>query len=372
MISTGEQPMNRRKFLGVTTAAAGVSLLPGNAAAADDRLPGLVRRYLDQAVAAGSPSVVCGVVRGRRAYVEGAGAAVGRAVPDGRTVFQLGSITKTLTATALARAVGTGAARLDAPLVLPARFPVPRKGTRRITLAHLATHTSGLPSLPPNLLAEADPYDPYSHYTLDDLAAGLRDTELNTEPGADYAYSNLGFGLLGQALAFDNVDSMLRHRVAVPLGMVDTTTTLRPDMASRKAVGHLEGKPVPDWHDRVLSAAGSSMYSTADDMVRFLRAQLRPESSPLRDAIELTQRPRFTVDPNLRLGLGWHLSRLPDGSTMTWHNGGTGGFSTCAAFSRESGVAVVMMVNTFSEETATAARPVDALTFRLLGELAAA
>ncbi|MEU8848763.1 serine hydrolase domain-containing protein [Streptomyces sp. NPDC048564] len=364
--------MDRRKFLGVATTAAGASLLPGNAAAADDRLPALVRRYLDQALAAGSPSVVCGVIQGRRAYAEGAGAAVGRSAPDGRTVFQLGSITKTLTATALARAVGAGATRLDAPLVLPARFPIPRKGTRRITLAHLATHTSGLPSLPPNLLAEADPYDPYAHYTLDDLATGLRSTQLSTEPGKVNAYSNLGFGLLGQALAFDDVDSMLRHRVAAPLGMVDTTTSLRPDMASRKAVGHFEGEVVPDWHDHVLSAAGTSMYSTADDMVRFLRSQLRPERSPLRDAIELTQRPRFTVDQNLRLGLGWHLSSLPGGRTMTWHNGGTGGFSTCAAFIRESGTAVVMMVNTFSQETATAARPVDALTFRLLGELGAA
>lgn len=364
--------MDRRKFLGVATAAAGASLLPGNAAAADDALPELVRRYLDQALAAGSPSVVCGVIHGRRTHVEGAGVAVGRSAPDGRTVFQLGSIAKTLTATALARAVDAGTARLDTPLVLPARFEVPRKGTRRITLAHLATHTSGLPSLPPNLLAEADSYDPYAHYTLDALAAGLRGTELSTEPGTAHAYSNLGFGLLGQALAFDDVDSMLRHRVAAPLGMVDTTTTLRPDMASRKAVGHLDQEPVPDWHDRVLSAAGTSMYSTADDMVRFLRAQLRPGRSPLRDAIELTQRPRFTVDRNLRLGLGWHLSRLPDGRTMTWHNGGTGGFSTCAAFSRQSGTAVVMMVNTFSEETATAARPVDALTFRLFGELGAA
>jgi len=363
--------MDRRKFLAVGTMAAGASLLPGSAAA-NGGLPTLVRRHLDAALAAGSPSVVCGVIHGRRTYVEGAGTAAGGSVPDGRTVYQLGSITKTLTATALARAVCTGTARLDAPLVLPARFRVPRKGPRRITLADLATHTSGLPSVPPNLLDEADLSDPYAHYTLDDLAIGLRATELSTEPGTVYTYSNLGFGLLGQALAFDDVDAMLRRQVASPLGLVDTTTTLRDDMASRKAVGHHEGEPVPDWHDRVLSACGSSMFSTADDMVRFLNAQLRPGRSPLRDAVELTQRPRFTVDPNLRVGLGWHLSPLSSGRTMTWHNGGTGGFSTCAAFSRERGTAVVMMVNTSSEETPTAARPVDALTFSLLSQLDAA
>jgi D-alanyl-D-alanine-carboxypeptidase/D-alanyl-D-alanine-endopeptidase len=365
--------MNRRKLLGSMTAGAGVSLLPGNATAAGNAtsaggdLAARVQRYLDRALAAGSPSVVCGVIRGTDGYT--AGASQDGPAPGGRTVFQLGSIGKTLTTTALAHAVCSGRVRLDAPLVLPPAFRIPRKGPRRITLVDLATHTSGLPSLPPNLLAEADPYDPYAHYTLDDLAVGLAGTTLSTEPGSTYAYSNLGFGLLGQSLAFDDVAAMLERDVTAPLRLTDTTTTLRPDMASRKAIGHLAGDPVPDWHDHVLTGAGTSVYSTADDMLRFLGAQLRPERSPLRDAIELTQRPHFTVDQNLRLGLGWHLSALPGGRTMTWHNGGTGGFSTCAAFSRQSMTAVVMMVNTFSEESDSEPRPVDALTFALLAEL---
>ncbi|WP_063737011.1 serine hydrolase domain-containing protein [Streptomyces sp. RTd22] len=363
--------MNRRKFITTAAAAAtGTALLSGTAAAADDTLPARVRRTLDQAVAAGTPSAVCGVIQGGRTYVAGA-AGKGKRTPNGRTVFQLGSIGKTLTATALALAVGAGETRLDAPLTLPARFPIPRKGSRRITLADLATHSAGLPSLPPGLLDGANPYDPYAHYTLDDLAEGLAKTTLATEPGEKYAYSNLGFGLLGQALAFDRVDEMLRHRVAAPLRLADTTTTLRPDMLLRKAVGHLEGTPVPDWHDRVLSGAGTSMYSTANDMVRFLAAQLHPERTRLRAAIELTQRPHFT-DGDTRLGLAWHLVPLPGGRTMTLHNGSTGGFGTCAAFSRESGVAVVMMTNTFSEETKTKPRPVDALTIELLRELDAA
>ncbi|MET7656630.1 serine hydrolase domain-containing protein, partial [Streptomyces sp. NPDC005486] len=325
-----------------------------------------VRRHLDRALAADSPTVVCGVIHDGRGYV--AGASQDGPAPDGRTVFQLGSIGKTLTATALARAVCSGTARLDAPLVLPPAFRIPFKG-RRITLTDLATHTSGLPSLPPNLLAEADPYDPYAHYTLDDLAIGLAETTLSTEPGSAYHYSNLAFGLLGQSLAFDDVDAMLRRAVTAPLRLRDTTTTLRADMASRKATGHLAGDPVPDWHDHVLTGAGTSVYSTADDMLRYLGVQLRPERSPLRDAIELAQRPHFTVDENLRLGLGWHISALPGGRTVTWHNGGTGGFSTCAAFSRKRMTAVVMMVNTFSEESEGKPRPVDALTFALLSEL---
>ncbi|MFD5710968.1 serine hydrolase domain-containing protein [Streptomyces pharetrae] len=356
--------MNRRRLLGTATAAAGVALIPGMAMAAGNGLATRVRPYLDRALAAGAPSTVFGVIRGGRRYV--AGAAQDGPAPDGRTVFQLGSIGKTLTATAFARAVRAGTVRLDTPLRLPSGFTVPRGKTRRITLRDLATHSSGLPSLPANLLAGADPYNPYAHYTLKDLAAGLPRTPLSHEPGSAYAYSNLGFGLLGQALAFDGVDAMLRRRVAGPLGLSDTTTTLRPDMASRKAVGHMAGETVPDWRDRVLSGAGTSMYSTVDDMLRYLAAQLRPERSPLRHAIELTQRHHFT-DPatGLRLGLGWHFGVLPDGRTVTWHNGSTYGFSTCAAFDRKSGTAVMMMVNTYSDASHT----FDALVFALLDEL---
>ncbi|CQR59839.1 serine hydrolase domain-containing protein [Streptomyces leeuwenhoekii] len=356
--------MDRRRLLGTAVAAAGVALIPGRAMAAGDGLAAQVRPYLDRALAAGAPSAVFGVIRGGRRYV--AGASQEGPAPDGKTVFQLGSIGKTLTATALARAVGAGRVRLSTPLSLPPGFAVPRGETRRITLRDLATHSSGLPRLPVNLLAEADPYNPYAHYTLEDLAAGLSQTSLGNEPGTAYTYSNLGFGLLGQALAFDGVDAMLQRRVAAPLGLSDTTTTLRPDMASRKATGHMAGEAVPDWRDRVLSGAGTSMYSTVDDMLRYLDAQLRPERSPLRDAIELTQRHHFT-DPStgLRLGLGWHFGALSDGRTMTWHNGGTYGFSTCAAFERKSRTAVVMMVNAYSD----ASRAFDALVFALLDEL---
>jgi CubicO group peptidase (beta-lactamase class C family) len=95
--------------------------------AAEGDLTALVRRYLDRALAAGSPSVVCGVVRDGHCYA--VGASQDGPAPGGRTVFQLGSIGKTLTATALARAVCAGTVRLDAPLVLPPRVPHPAQGT---------------------------------------------------------------------------------------------------------------------------------------------------------------------------------------------------------------------------------------------------
>ncbi len=111
---------------------------------------------------------------------------------SGDSVFQIGSVTKVFTTLALADA--RGELSLDTPLaaLLP-QTPTPATGAP-ITLGHLATHTSGLPRLPPGLLrralrSRADPYcDVTTEYLLDALAA----TRLRSEPGTTIRYSNFG------------------------------------------------------------------------------------------------------------------------------------------------------------------------------------
>jgi len=77
---------------------------------------------------------------------------------------------------------------------------VPERGGKKITLADLATHTSGLPRLPTNL-APKDMSNPYADYTVQQLYDFLSHYELPRDIGAQYEYSNLGAGLLGHALA---------------------------------------------------------------------------------------------------------------------------------------------------------------------------
>ena len=79
--------------------------------------------------------------------------------PTSETLFEIGSVSKTFTALLLALAVERGEVKLDDPVraLLPADWPVPRRGEREITLLELATHTSGLPNNPPNLTLRVDP-----------------------------------------------------------------------------------------------------------------------------------------------------------------------------------------------------------------------
>ncbi|MDX1548461.1 MAG: serine hydrolase domain-containing protein, partial [Rhodothermales bacterium] len=110
--------------------------------------------------------------------------------PDSTTLFEIGSITKVFTALLLAEMAGRGEVALDDPIAdyLPDTLDV--AFADRVTLAHLATHTSGLPRLPTNIVFE-EPWDPYAAYDEGDLYAFLEEHELAREPDAEYEYSNL-------------------------------------------------------------------------------------------------------------------------------------------------------------------------------------
>jgi serine-type D-Ala-D-Ala carboxypeptidase/endopeptidase len=146
-------------------------------------------------------TLVFGVVDGDKSEVVAFGKLDDGKVPDGDTVYEIGSVTKTFTATLLAQAVLSGRVTLDTPVaqLLP-DFKIPSRGDKEITLGELATQHSGLPGMPSNFLP-TDQANPYADYDSAKLKAFLAGYELRRDPGAAYEYSNLGFGLLGYALA---------------------------------------------------------------------------------------------------------------------------------------------------------------------------
>jgi D-alanyl-D-alanine-carboxypeptidase/D-alanyl-D-alanine-endopeptidase len=176
--------------------------------------------------------IVVGVVDHGKTAVYKAGA-TGNAVPlDERTVFEIGSVTKTFTGTILASMVRDGSVRLDDPVAkyLPESVHVPRRNGKVITLLNLATQHSGLPRVPSNL--DVGSPDPYATYTTQKLYAFLNGYKLTRDPGESFEYSNLGVGLLGVALAnraHTSYEDLLRQRVLGPLGM-DHTFVSAPGM----------------------------------------------------------------------------------------------------------------------------------------------
>ena len=123
----------------------------------------------------------------------------GTAKPD--SIYEIGSITKTFTGLVLSQMVEQGKVRFDDPVreLLPSGL-VPKPDGGEITLLSLATQHSGLPRLPDNF-HPADPADPYADYRPADLYAFLAKHTVAMPAQTEYLYSNLGFGLLGQALS---------------------------------------------------------------------------------------------------------------------------------------------------------------------------
>lgn len=267
------------------------------------------------------------------------------------TRFETGSLTKTFTALLLAELTARGEVRYGdrADRYLPFRLPGPP-----LTLLHLATHTSGLPRLPPGLLTRAIRSgwlsNPYAGFSEDDLLASLRRTRLRHRPGSRVLYSNFGGGLLGHVLARaaggtgGDYPALLAERVTGPLGLADTDC----DPHRPQATGHWHGRPRPALLMPGLAAAGA-VRSSARDLLRVLAALLDPVTVPdpaLRTALAEVQRPRLGVPrTGSRLCLVWNLRPRPGGALLH-HSGGTRGFTAFAGFLPGSGTGLVALTNT--------------------------
>lgn len=298
--------------------------------------------------------VVAGVVRGDTEEV----AAFGDAPADG--IFELGSLTKAFTGVLLAEMAGRGEVGLDEPVEhhLPGGVSVPREEGRQVTLVDLATHSAGLPRLPPGF-DPSDPEDPYADFTVERLYEALGRTTLEAPIGGRVAYSNYGFGLLGHALGRAggrSYDDLVVERVCLPLGLAETVMEVPEGLRARRVQGHDErGEPVPHWAQGAIAGAGG-LEASAGDVLRFARANIDPGGTALAEALEEAQRPRLDRGDGGRIGLGWNHLPMPDGSSAVWHNGGTGGFRSSLFLHRPSGTAVVILTNTTTDVDATALR----------------
>jgi CubicO group peptidase (beta-lactamase class C family) len=309
-------------------------------------LPERVEKAAQDRVAAGNnQTLIFGVVDGDHSEVVAFGTLDDGKAPDGDTVYEIGSITKTFTATLLAQAVLSGRVTLDTPVgqLLP-DFKIPSRGAKEITLGLLGTQYSGLPRLPSNMLP-MDAADPYADYDAAKLKAFLAEYELPRDPGATYEYSNLGFGLLGYALAqLDRTswDALNDEKILKPLGMTMSGTTFNDVMRAHLAPGHdNEGNTVKNWGLDALAGAGA-IRSTANDMLRYLKANMDIDPSPLAAAMKFAQTPRSDVFKTSRIGLAWMTTR----KGITWHNGGTGGYRSFIGFTADGRHGVVLLSNT--------------------------
>jgi CubicO group peptidase (beta-lactamase class C family) len=281
-------------------------------------------------------------------------------VPDGTTIFEIGSISKIFTGTLLADQVLIGAMRLDDPVqkYLPPELTVPRRDDRDITLLHLTTHTSSLPVQPPDIglfaVLNKQLDNPYGKYDQARLKRSLASLTLDRPIGSHFDYSNLGVGLLGHALSHaaktKNYEELLVQRLAKPLELADTRLQLSEEQQKRFAPGHNKGgEPTSPWTFACLEACGG-IRSTTHDLLLFADAAMGRRKTPLTEAFRMAQQPwRETCHGpagKQSIGLCWFREPFPEiKGEWIWHNGGTGGYRSFLALAPAKHLGVVLLGN---------------------------
>jgi D-alanyl-D-alanine-carboxypeptidase/D-alanyl-D-alanine-endopeptidase len=280
-------------------------------------------------------------------------------VPDGATLVRLDSISKLFAAELLAKLVAAHKLALTDPLT---RFAPPGWTAAAkdppITLVELATHTSGLPRVYPLGVPTADP-------TADEAKAqrwawlGQRRDARDAGKGAHY--SNLGFDFLGDAdaaAAGAGYDEALTNWVTAPLGLADTTPNPTSAACARMMAGDPGWNP-PPCIDQTFHAASGGLYSTADDMARWMESQLAAGAPDAARQISQTiyvRRDQLAyasgVDiagPANGIGLAW-IELAPDAGhpRLIEKTGGGYGFMTYVVLAPAQRIGVFLAMNRMS------------------------
>ncbi|MBA4851420.1 serine hydrolase [Emticicia sp. BO119] len=263
-------------------------------------------------------------------------------IPDAETLYEIGSITKTFTATLLAQAVLDKKLNLhdDIRKYLPSLFSNLSFKDTPITFQSLANHTSRLPALPADIgdKPNYNPVSPEAHYDSSMFYQALQKVVLDTIPGHTFLYSNWGIALLGHIL--ENIykqtqSDLIARYITTPLGM--RNTFYLENIGSKKvALPHSEnGKTLIITDQGYFDPAGG-LCSTLPDMLRYLEAQLQ-EQNP---AIRLTHTPTAN-----NMGLGWGV-RTIEGKRDFQHNGSEQGSTAhISGFPDNQGGCVILINN---------------------------
>lgn len=274
------------------------------------------------------------------------------------TVYEIGSITKTMTALLFADAVSAG--RLSPGATAGDLLDLDGCPAAGVTLEELASHRSGLPRVAgrcrDRVAAVAAVLRHRNPYTADNatLLAQARAAKIGRR--GHFSYSNLGAALLGAALATHagiGYPALLDRQLFAPLGMTQSITPLRAEHlpAGAPTGWSAAGASEQAWTLNAYAPAGG-VRSTPADLARYAQALLEGRAPGI-DALV----PRWDAEAGSRVGYAWITDRI-DGVEVTWHNGRTGGFSSMLALDRARRAAVVVLANT--------ATSLDELALRIL------
>ncbi|HFC00339.1 MAG TPA: class A beta-lactamase-related serine hydrolase [Phaeodactylibacter sp.] len=281
--------------------------------------------------------------------------------PNENTIFEIGGLTKSFTASLVSLLVAEG--KMEYEKSFNSYLPNDEKNEdlENLTIDQLLTHTSGMPRMPLEFgVKETEMHNPYAHYTQKDLMDFYK-IFIPIEPkkkkrwcrkkqkNDNYLYSHLNYALLERAIAYSqhqSFENLLEQKITRPLHLMDTKVQLSEEQQSRLATGYTtSGAPTPPWKFQSFKAS-EGLKSTAKDLIHFAEAQMG--CCPDFKAFEQTHLGKKKVRHNKRVEAtrGWHIiSTNKKFYDVIAHSGTTNGHRAYLAFVKETDTAVVVLSN---------------------------
>ena len=295
--------------------------------------------------------------------------------PNENTVYEIASVSKTFTSILLAILQKEKLLDKDDSVAkyVPELAKIPE--FEKITLYHLATHTSGLPNLPTkliifNLLALLRPssaYQALSQFTKSDLIRFFSKSKLKTEPGTEWHYSNGTVGLLGhifELVTNSSYEDLVKSKICGVLGMTNTGINLLESHKNQMASGYSYfGKKINHWVAPAIEGA-AGLYSTTSDLIKFLETNLGFIDTSISSELKYCHSTRFVpklsyfmknmMMPYLgvefdEMALGWWVSKR-NNREILFHDGGTAGFSSFIGIEPAKKKGVIILANKLSRQ----------------------
>ena len=282
------------------------------------------------------------------------------------SIFEIGSISKVLTSSLLAKLVLDNGLDIDSPV--DSVFPIKFHNNQEISYKSLSTHTSGLPRLPNGVVWKAlfnrksNPYEGCNEPALIDYLQN----RLKLKSKKSISYSNLGVGLLGVALEkFSGTpfSELINDNVFAPLNMINSSISKKGRKGKFVQGLDNKGNASISWDLGYLASAGA-VLSTIEDLTKFVIANFDGNHAFLE-----FQRKAAIEEKHECMSLGWFiLDKARKGERFYFHNGGTAGFSSAILMDIKRQNAFIILSN-ISGLHKLKGQKIDKLIFSLMSEL---
>ena len=277
------------------------------------------------------------------------------------TKFRLGSITKQFTATAVLKLQEQKKLSVQDP-ICSYLSPCP-DAWKPVTVHHLLTHTSGIPSYTGRPEYRDTMMMPK---TSEQMVAGFRDLPLEFQPGQEFKYNNSGYFLLGvivEKVAGKKYEDVLRDEIFTPLGMTDSGYDWSEPLLTKRASGYSrrdEGLVNARFLDMQQPYSAGSLYSTVGDLLKWDQALYTERVLP-----KATLAAMFTPFKG-DYAYGWSITpaaKAGSGKPQIGHGGGINGFSTMFTRVPDDRIAVIVLGNVENVNTGGIARDIVAMLY---------